>query len=88
MRNSTFTGNIAKLNSAGVVNLGEFATARFEGQGNNFTGNVCGLYGGVLAATINTNVTVEGGIFQGNEADEVCTCGCVYMISYYSSSRT
>ena len=71
MRNSTFTGNIADIGSAGTVNVGEFATARFEGDGNTFTGNVCGTDGGVLAATTDTSITVEGGWFEGNEAKEV-----------------
>ena len=71
MRNSTFTGNIADVASAGVVNVAEFATARFEGNGNNFTGNVCGAHGGVLASSTNTNITVEGGWFEGNKAGEV-----------------
>ena len=71
MRNSTFTGNIAGIADAGAVNVGEFATARFEGDGNNFTGNVCGANGGVLASSTDTNITVEGGWFEGNEAGEV-----------------
>lgn len=58
--NSTFAGKTADLHSAGVVNLGEFATAQFERQGNNFTANLCGLHGGILAATTETNKTVEG----------------------------
>ena len=71
MRNSTFTGNIAGIASAGAVNVAEFATARFEGDGNNFTGNFCGAHGGVLASSTNTNITVEGGWFEGNKAGEV-----------------
>ena len=71
MRNSTFRGNIADIASAGVVNVGEFATARFEGDSNNFTGNFCGAYGGVLASSTDTNITVEGGWFEGNKAGEV-----------------
>lgn len=72
IRNSTFTGNFAELDSAGAIYVGEYATVKIEGQRNNFTANVCGFTGGVLAATSNTNVTVEGGLFQENEADEVC----------------
>lgn len=72
MRNSNVTGNVADADSAGAIYIGKYAVARIEGNGNNFTGNTCGDTGGVLAATTNTNVTVEGGWFQGNGADEVC----------------
>ena len=65
------TRNFADANSAGAIYLGEYAVARIEGNGNNFTGNTCGDTGGVLAATTDTNVTVEGGLFYGNEASEV-----------------
>ncbi|CAN0330304.1 unnamed protein product [Ascophyllum nodosum] len=70
MRNSTFVNNFAELDSAGAIYLGEYASARIEGDRNNFTGNICDIYGGVLAATTNTNVTVEGGWFKDNEAGE------------------
>ena len=63
MRNSTFVNNFAELGSAGAIYLGEYASALIEGDRNNFTGNICDIDGGVLAATINTNVTVEGGWF-------------------------
>ena len=71
MRNSTFAGNFAHLDSAGAIYLGEFAAARFEGKNNNFTNNACKLYGGAVGATETTNVTVEGGWFEGNNAEEV-----------------
>ena len=71
MRNSTFADNFAELDTAGAIYLGSFAVARFEGGGNNFTRNICGASGGVLAATGDTNVTVEGGWFEGNKAEEV-----------------
>lgn len=71
MRNSTFTKNAAGRESAGVINIGEYAVARIEGNENSFTGNVCGTTGGVLSATTHANVTVEGGYFEGNGADEV-----------------
>ena len=71
MRNSTFANSFAELDSAGAIYLGEYASALIEGDHNNFTGNICDIYGGVLAATTNTNVTVEGGWFKGNEAGEV-----------------
>ena len=71
MRNSTFTNNFAELDNGGVINLGEYASVLIEGDGNNFTGNICNIDGGVLAATTNTNVTVEGGWFEGNKAGEV-----------------
>ncbi|CAM9180228.1 unnamed protein product, partial [Ascophyllum nodosum] len=68
MRSSTFVNNFAELESAGAIYLNEYASALIEGDRNNFTGNICGTEGGVLAATTNTNVTVEGGWFKGNEA--------------------
>lgn len=71
IRNSNVTRNFAEANDAGGIYLGEYAIARIEGSGNNFTGNACGGTGGVLAATTNTNVTVEGGLFYENEASEV-----------------
>ena len=71
MRSSTFVNNFAELESAGAIYLNEYASALIEGDRNNFTGNICGTEGGVFAATTNTNVTVEGGWFKGNEAGEV-----------------
>ena len=71
MRNSTFANNCAELDTAGAIYLAAFAVARFEGDDNNFTSNICGMSGGVLAATSNTNVTVEGGWFLNNKAEEV-----------------
>ena len=71
IRNSTFAGNIADLDSAGAVYLNEYSVVHFEGGGNHFTMNACKDFGGVVAATTNTNITVEGGLFENNEAKEV-----------------
>ena len=71
IRNSTFVGNTAQLDAAGAIYLNENTEAHFEGDHNIFTGNKCNVNGGVLAATDNTLVTVEGGIFKNNEAGEV-----------------
>ena len=70
-RNSTFVGNVAGLDNGGAINLGEYTVARFEDSGNKFTNNKCNINGGVAAASTNTNVTVEGGLFEGNDAKEV-----------------
>ena len=51
IRNSTFAGNIADLDSAGAVYLNEYSVVHFEGDGNNFTMNACKDFGGVVAAT-------------------------------------
>ena len=64
-------GNVAGLDSGGAIYLGEYTVTRFEDSGNNFTNNKCNIDGGVVAASENTNVTVEGGLFEGNEAKEV-----------------
>ena len=64
-------GNVAGLDNGGAIYLGEYTVARFEDSGNNFTNNECNIVGGVVAASINTNVTVEGGLFEGNDAIEV-----------------
>ena len=71
MRNSTFVGNAAQLDGAGAIYLGEYAEAHFKGDHNNFPGHVCDIGGGALAATDNTHVTVEGGIFKDSQAGEV-----------------
>ena len=63
--------NFAELDSARAIYPGEYASARFEGGRNGFMGNVCGINGGVLAATTNMNVTVEGSWFEGYKADDV-----------------
>ncbi|CAN0005479.1 unnamed protein product [Ectocarpus fasciculatus] len=70
LRNSTFTNNLADLDNAGVVNLGEYATLLVEGDGNVFAGNECGQNGGVIGATVDTVVVIEGGSFYGNEASD------------------
>ena len=64
-------GNVAGLDNGGAINLGEYTVARFEDSGNKFTNNKCNIDGGVVAASTNTNVTVEGGLFEGNDAKEV-----------------
>ena len=70
IRNSTFLENSALLDSGGAIYVGKYAEAHFEGDTNNFTKNVCELDGGVLAASTNSLVTVEGGLFNSNEAGE------------------
>lgn len=71
LHNSTFLANRAGLDNGGVLNLDEFSRVNITGDGNVFTENKCAISGGVLAASINTRVTVEGGEFNNNEAGEV-----------------
>ena len=71
LRNSTFTDNLADLQNAGVVNLGDFSELLVEGDGNVFSRNVCGAEGAVFGSTTDTRLVVEGGEFYENEASDV-----------------
>lgn len=71
LEKSTFANNIAAGESAGVISLGKFTTVVIAGDRNTFTGNSCGVKGGVLGGTKDTNVIVEGGSFTRNSAGEV-----------------
>lgn len=71
MRNSSFESNAADRGSGGVMYLGDFATAVVEGDANVFKGNKCFGDGGVFAATTNTSLTIEGGLFIDNRIEEV-----------------
>lgn len=51
--------------------MGEFCNATISGHGNVFEDNLCGAEGGVIAATVSTSVTVEGGNFSRNESKDV-----------------
>ena len=77
LRNSSFQSNTARLDNGGVVNVGEFAQATVEGDGNVFEGNTCGADGGVFASTVDTLITVEGGTFKRNS--------CL-LVSYVSAT--
>ena len=69
--NSTFESNTAHLGNAGVANLAEFTTLIVAGDENVFAWNTCGKEGAVFGGTTDTIITVEGGVFKNNEADEV-----------------
>lgn len=71
LRNSTFEECEADGDSAGVIYGNEFTYTHISGDENKFIANKCRAYGGVLAATANTTVVVEGGDFIGNFAGEV-----------------
>ena len=71
LRNSTFESNRADLGEAGVVYLGEHSSVIVAGDGNVFVNNRCNDNGAVLGGTHNTSITVEGGVFRNNVADEV-----------------
>lgn len=71
LRNSTFTDNLADLQNAGVVNLGDFSSLLVEGDDNVFARNACGEAGAVFGATVDTRLVVEGGEFYENEASDV-----------------
>ena len=70
IRNSTFLENSALMDDGGVFSLNTWAEAHFEGDHNIFTRNTCAIDGGVLSATENASVTVEGGIFNDNKAGQ------------------
>ena len=71
LKNSTFESNRADLGEAGVVYLGEHSSVIVAGDGNVFVNNRCNDNGAVLGGTHNTSITVEGGVFRNNVADEV-----------------
>lgn len=63
---------MADLGNAAVVYLGEFSSLVVAGDTNVFEGNTCGGDGAVFGGTVDSNITVEGGVFKDNEAKEVC----------------
>lgn len=69
--NSTFTENESDGNSGGVIYCNTYTTVVVKGDGNSFANNYSGQYGGVLGATSNTDVTIDGGEFSSNAVDEV-----------------
>lgn len=71
LRNSKFDSNAADGNNAGVVSMGEYTTLVVAGVENLFQNNTCGGDGAVFGGTTSTNITVEGGVFEGNFADGV-----------------
>lgn len=74
LRNSTFKLNTAEFGNAGVVHLDGFSTLVVDGDENVFEGNTCGEDGGVFGGEVNTNITVEGGVFERNDAKAVGGC--------------
>lgn len=71
MRNSSFESNSANLDSGGVVNMDDFTTAVVEGNDNVFDGNECYGDGAVFAASADSSITIEGGLFINNHVEEV-----------------
>ena len=53
------------------MNMGDFAIAVVEGDGNVFERNECYGDGGVFAASENSLITIEGGLFVDNIVEEV-----------------
>ena len=51
--------------------MGDFAIAVVEGDGNVFERNECYGDGGVFAASENSLITMEGGLFVDNIVEEV-----------------
>lgn len=82
MRNSLFGSNWADLDSGGVVSADEYCTMVVEGDGNVFEGNECYGDGGVIVATTDTSITIEGGLFINNRVEEVSlgSCGFRYIL--------
>lgn len=70
IRNSSFESNAADRGDGGVANIGDFAMAVVEGDGNVFEGNTCYGDGGVFAASANTSITIEGGLFIDNRIEK------------------
>ncbi|CAM9130909.1 unnamed protein product [Laminaria digitata] len=70
MRNSSFESNRADRDSGGVVSMAEFSKVVVEGDGNVFRGNTCDGDGGVFAASTNSSITIEGGLFIDNSVEE------------------
>lgn len=84
LENSTFNNNIADLDNGGVFSLGKFTSVKIIGNGNVFADNNCGSDGGVLAASVNTRVTVQGGKFSNNKGKVVssivpCSRNCIML---------
>lgn len=71
LSNSTFKSNSAASGAAGVAYLAEFSALVVAGDGNIFEENECDEDGAIFGGTINTNITVEGGVFKNNKAKEV-----------------
>lgn len=71
MRNSSFETNVARLGSGGVVSMDKFTRAVVEGDHNVFDGNECHGDGAVFAASENSKITIEGGLFINNHVKEV-----------------
>lgn len=69
LTNSTFELSKADRETGGVIYGNEFTTVDITGDGNNFVNNECGADGGVVAASTNTRVVVEGGNFTDNFAE-------------------
>lgn len=69
--NSTFTENESDGGSGGVIYCNVYSTVVVMGNDSIFTDNYSAEYGGVLAAASDTDVTIEGGEFSWNQADEV-----------------
>lgn len=76
VRNSTFEDNSSGGDDGGVIYCSDFSTTNIMGDDNTFAENSGGINGGVLAATSDSNITIEGGTFHGNFAGEV-SAGCV-----------
>lgn len=71
MRNSSFESNAADRDSGGVMSMAEFTTVFVEGDDNVFDGNECFGDGAVFAASSNSSITIEGGLFINNHVEEV-----------------
>lgn len=68
---STFNGSRADRATGGVIYGNEYSAVNIIGDRNQFMRNSCEGDGGVLAASKNTRVIVEGGNFTENSAKAV-----------------
>lgn len=71
MRSSSFKWNTADRDSGGVANMAMYSTAVVEGDDNVFDGNECFGVGAVFSASVNTSITIEGGLFINNNVNQV-----------------
>lgn len=71
MQSSSFESNLADVENGGVVSMAEFTKAVIEGDNNVFDGNKCYGNGAVFAASTNSSIIIEGGLFINNHVDEI-----------------
>ena len=68
IRSSSFESNGAECDDGGVMHLADFTHVDIEGDDNVFENNSCSEDGAVVAATTNTCLNIQGGVFVNNTA--------------------